>query len=79
MICGFVAANWTPSWPWWAYWASYIPSPLGYSVFLCVNLSEYRRTRWLTWLISLLVALVSSVDSKQMVSIARDYTYRSFC
>lgn len=41
IICSLVAAQWDPSWSTAGYYATAILPPLGYSIFLCVNLSEF--------------------------------------
>ena len=48
----FLGSCWTPSWPWWSYYATVLPGCLGYSIFLGVTL----------------VALIASCDSQLMVS-----------
>ncbi|CAD6575001.1 MAG: hypothetical protein TREMPRED_001269 [Tremellales sp. Tagirdzhanova-0007] len=35
VIAPLVASAWRPNWPWWAYYVTYFPCSLGYSVFLC--------------------------------------------
>lgn len=50
ILAAFVASTWKPSWSWWAYYATYFPAALGYSVFLCCQL----------------IAMISAVDSKSM-------------
>ncbi|ORY30040.1 multidrug resistance protein fnx1 [Naematelia encephala] len=50
VVSSLVAALWTPQWPTWAYYLTFLPSSLGYSVFLCCQL----------------IALISGVDSKAM-------------
>lgn len=42
IICSFVAARWNPGWSTAGYYATAGLPPLGYSVFLCVNLGELR-------------------------------------
>jgi uncharacterized membrane protein (DUF485 family) len=39
VVASLVAAAWKPDWPWWAYYTTYFPASLGYSVFLCCQLS----------------------------------------
>ncbi len=40
-ISAFVASYWARDWPWWSYYLTLFPAVLGYSVFLCVGLSEF--------------------------------------
>lgn len=62
VIACFVAAAWTPSWPQWAYYATVLPTSIGYAIFLIVTL----------------IATVSSVDSETMPkATALLYTVRS--
>lgn len=62
VTCALAAGAWTERWPQWAYYASVLPSNLGYAVFLCVSL----------------VSLIASVDGRAMPkATALLYTVRS--
>lgn len=46
IAASFIAVKWTPSWPWWGYYLTFFPATLGYSVFLCCQLSEPCHCLW---------------------------------
>jgi hypothetical protein len=49
IAASFIAVKWTPGWPWWAYYLTFFPATLGYSVFLCCQLSESPRLGASCW------------------------------
>lgn len=62
LTCAIAATEWTSSWPQWAYYATVLPSNLGYAVFLVVSL----------------VSTIASVDAQTMPkATALLYTVRS--
>jgi hypothetical protein len=42
VAASLLAIAWTPQWPWWGYYLTLFPASLGYSVFLCCQLGQWR-------------------------------------
>lgn len=68
VVTSLVAAAWKPTWSWWAYYLTYLPASLGYSIFLCCQLGEPPHSLSdLKTDVRIIVALISAVDSRSMV------------